>query len=218
MVKLCKSELPDGITIKSPDDYQTGAVFQILNEDCYGKCYICEHIPIPPVVEHLVAHRGNPDLRFSWHNLFLACSYCNSVKNSAEFYDGIINPTKTDPEDIFTLELSFGGLKEKVIVKIINQAENNELVNKTVKLLNLVYNNSSVRDNKKVSSANLKNRLSRNLRDFYILISNYKAERDDVNYSNIIDELSRKSEFAAFKRMIVRSDPELCNIFKKALL
>ncbi|MCL2163608.1 MAG: HNH endonuclease [Oscillospiraceae bacterium] len=218
MVKLNKSVLQDGVTIKCPNDYQTGPIFQLLFRDCYGKCYICEQVPIQYVVEHIVAHRGNLDLKYSWINLLLACSYCNNVKNRAEFYDGIINPTETDPEDVFSLELSFDGLREKVIVTVINQVENKMLADKTAKLLDLVYNNSSVRDNQKVSSANLRNKLSRNIRDFYVLIANYKAEHDDGNYNCILDEISRKSEFAAFKRVIVRSDPELLCDFEKVLL
>ena len=217
MVKLNKSELPDGVAIKCPNDYQTGPVFQLLHKDCYGKCYICEHIPIQYVVEHIVAHRGNIDLKYSWSNLLLACSYCNNVKNRAEFYDGIINPTETDPEDVISLELSFDGLRKKVIVTARNQAENKMLVDKTAKLLDMVYNNSSVRDNQKYSSANLRNKLSRSIRDFHILVGNYKVGRDDSNYNCIIDEISRESEFAAFKRMIVRTDPELSRDFEKEL-
>ena len=217
MVKLCKSVLPEGVDIKCKNDYQTGPVFQLLLKDCYGKCYICEHIPIPPVVEHLIAHKDRPDLKYMWNNMFLACSYCNTVKNKRAFDSGVINPVEVDPEDFISLELSYE-LKEKVVVSVIDASDNNMLADKTVELLDMVYNNTSNRDNQKVSSATLKNKLSRQLRDFYLLVNNYKTERNSGDYHIIMDEISRKSEFAAFKRMIVRRDPELLDNFKEALL
>ena len=48
MVKLKKSTLREGLTIKCEEDYRTGDIFQILLDDCYHKCYICEQKPIPP--------------------------------------------------------------------------------------------------------------------------------------------------------------------------
>ena len=63
MVKLNKTPLPEG-SIVSEQDYQGGKVFKILLSDCYHKCYICEHRPIPPEVEHRVAHKGNEKLKF----------------------------------------------------------------------------------------------------------------------------------------------------------
>jgi len=217
MVRLIKSMLPEGIKIKRPEDYQTGRVFQTLCDDCYGKCYICEHKPIPPVVEHLVAHKGNPDLKYCWNNMFLACVYCNIVKNKRVFDRDIINPAEIDPEEFISLELQFEGLKEVVIVKPINDAESEVSIDRTIELLDAVYNNTSDRDGQKVSSANLKNMLSKNMRDFYLLIENYKAEHDSGSYENISSEISRSSEFAAFKRMVVRCDPELISDFAKVL-
>jgi len=216
MVRLIKSVLPKDIEIKHPKDYQTGPIFQLLCDDCYGKCYICEHIPIPPVVEHLVAHKGDPALEFSWNNMFLACSYCNNVKNKRIFDRGIINPTEIDPEEFISLELKFDDLREIVIVKPINNIDvsGQTFVDRTVELLDAVYNNTSDRVNQKVASVNLKNRLSKIMRDFYLLVENFKAERNSGDFDNISSEISRKSEFAAFKRMVVRCDPGLIKDFE----
>ena len=218
MVKLSKTVLPEKVFIKSKDDYQTGVVFKTLCRDCFGKCYIYEHKPIPPVVEHIVAHKGDLALEFDWDNMLLACAYCNNVKNKRAFDEGIMNPVKIDPEDFISFELSFDGLKENVVINAKNCFEDAMLLDKTIKLLDMVYNNSSGRDNQRTSSANLKNKLSLNLRYFHLLIDNYKTERDSGNYDNILDEISRGSEFAAFKRMIIRCDPELFNVFEGALL
>ena len=218
MVKLSKSMLPEGTIINNKNDYQTGTVFQTLYEDCYGKCYICEHKPIPPVVEHLIAHKGNRDLMLNWSNMLLACSYCNTVKNKREFDEGIINPVEIDPEDYILFELSFDEFKESVVIRHKCDSADKLLANKTVKLLNMVYNNASKRDGQKVSSATLQVILTREMINFYIVVENYKAERDSGNYQIIIEEISRSSEFAAFKRKIVRDDPELSKVFADSLV
>jgi len=72
-------------------------------------------------------------------------------------------------------------------------------------------------DYQRAAATNLKNRLSRHIRDFIILVNDYKAERDPAQFDIIYSEISRKSEFAAFKRKIVRDDPELSEVFAEAL-
>jgi len=168
MVKLNKSLLPEGTSIRNKIDYQTGPVFRLLYNDCYGKCYICEQKPIPPVVEHIIAHKGNPSLEFNWHNMFLACYYCNNVKNKALFYDGIVNPLEIDPEDFIILELSLDDLKEKVSITLKCESESIAILETTIVLLDMVYNSSSNRDNQRVSSAHLKNKISKCIRKFYL--------------------------------------------------
>jgi hypothetical protein len=60
MIKINKRPLPDGVVIICEADYRGGAVFQMLIEDCCGKCYICEDsIYTAPNVEHRIPHRGN---------------------------------------------------------------------------------------------------------------------------------------------------------------
>jgi len=89
MIHLSKRQLPPNITIKSKKDYQSGVVFEILAEDCHNKCYICEDKPTTINVEHIIPHRGDPELQFDWNNLFLACGHCNNIKG--EKYDEILD-------------------------------------------------------------------------------------------------------------------------------
>ena len=107
MIKLKKTDLPDGLTITSDNDYRSGEIFKILLHDCYHKCYICEQKPIPPEVEHRLTHKGDEALKYDWYNIFYSCRYCNKVKNQKKFYDGIIDPTKIDPEDYIELRLDY---------------------------------------------------------------------------------------------------------------
>ena len=42
MVHLTKTPLPPNVTINSEHSYRQGEAFDILIDDCHGKCYICE--------------------------------------------------------------------------------------------------------------------------------------------------------------------------------
>jgi predicted metal-binding transcription factor (methanogenesis marker protein 9) len=205
MVRIKKSPLPEGVIIKSEKDYQSGVVFRLLLDDCYHKCYICEHNElIPPEVEHRVAHRGDDKLKYDWDNIFCSCVYCNRVKNQRKFYDGIIDPVKVDPEKYIELYMEYNeGLQKKIV--IVKKLDDVEFVDVTIELLDLVYNNLST-DNKKEAAVHLRNALSREISDFISYINEYLENPEDTVVSDIIrDELSRESNFAGFKRQIIRS-------------
>ena len=216
MVKMKKSLLPEGVVIKSPKDYQDGVVFRILLDDCYHKCYICEHKPIPPEVEHILTHKGDEKLKYAWENLLYSCVYCNRVKNQPKFYDGILDPTKTDPEEYIELCMEYNeDLREKIV--IVKKVKDDHLVDITVDLLDLVYNNFST-DNKREASVNLRNIVSKDIATFMSYINIYLQNPDNVIACEIInDEISRESEFAAFKRQIIRNNKDLFEVFKEAL-
>ena len=220
MVKIKKSPLPDGVYIKSEKDYQGGIVFQLLLDDCYHKCYICEHKPIPPEVEHILTHKGDKNLQYDWNNLFYSCVYCNRVKNQPKFYGGIIDPTQTDPEDYIEIHMEYDEyLREKIV--IVNKVKDDDLIDTTVELLDLVYNNFST-DNKREASGNLRNAISKDITMFMIYIEKYLKNPDDtIAYEVIKEEISRKSEFAGFKRQIIRDkinmNNELFEVFRQAL-
>ena len=149
----------------------------------------------------------------------MAYYHCNGVKNKSIYDDGLLNPVLNDPENYMSFEINIENHKENVIIKAKNYDKGyNDAINKTIGLLNDVYNNTSHRDNQKVSSAHLKNRLSKEIRDFYLLVDNYKSDFDSGDHDIIVDEISRKNEFAAFKRCIIRSDSELYNEFAGALM
>ena len=215
MVKLEKSVLREGLVIKKDSDCRSGEIFRILLEDCYHKCYICETRPIPPEVEHRLTHKGDEDLKHDWHNIFYSCRYCNKVKNQRKFDSGIIDPTKVDPEEYIDLQMDYGTLREKVVV--VEKTKDDELVDITVELLENVYNNNSTDINRE-AAFNLRNRISDQLNVFLMHIKLYQEEQRIGDYANIKNEISRSSEFAAFKRKIVRDDPELSKVFADSLV
>ncbi|MCL2051777.1 MAG: HNH endonuclease [Lachnospiraceae bacterium] len=214
MVSLCKSPLPEGTVIKSESDYRTGEILKILTTDCHDKCYICEDKTTSINVEHIVPHRSDPVLKFDWNNLFIACGHCNNIKH--EKYDAILDPTKCEPEEHIALSIDVGDeMIDRVKVESLKTDEDTLL---TAKLLDIVYNGGST-DIKEIECANLRNsHLVPNIRLFKQYIKNH-LEEPDLGYDDIIRvEIKRSSAFAAFKRKIVRDDPELSVAFASALM
>jgi hypothetical protein len=213
MVRLTKSELPPGVIIKSEQDYRKGEVLKTLANDCYNKCYICEIKPTVINVEHIVPHSRESKLKYEWSNLFLACGHCNSIKHNK--YDKILDPTKCDPEEHIALTVGVTeSLLDLVQVEALTTDSGTE---QTTEMLQLVYNGGST-DMKDIESTNLRNEhLMPNIRRFYQYIINYHKEPDLGYGEKITQEINRSSAFAAFKRKIVRDDPELSLVFAEAL-
>jgi hypothetical protein len=70
----------------------------------------------------------------------------------------------------------------------------------------------------KYDCANLKNKIMKEITHFRQYVNGYKDE-PNIGYADIIsEELSRGNAFAAFKRGIVRNDPEIARAFFEALL
>lgn len=65
-----------------------------------NKCAYCEspfrHVTYGDV-EHIAPKRANPELRFSWENLTIACDVCNTNKAEHE----VLDPYDDDPCDAF---------------------------------------------------------------------------------------------------------------------
>jgi len=214
MVKLTKSLLPDDIKIESDNDYRHGTVFHILAEDCHHKCYICEDKPTSINVEHIVSHRNDPALKYNWHNLFIACTHCNNIKGTR--YDDVINPTECDPEDYIALSIEIqNDFIDTVHVDFLQQ---DPCTLKTAELLRFVYNGGST-DIKEIECVNLRNEhLLPDIKLFKQYIQGFFAE-PELGYDAIIKkEIDRSSKFAAFKRKIIRDNPELLSFFSDALV
>ncbi len=103
---------------------------------------------------------------------------------------------------------------EEVTVEYMS---NDKSVRQTAELLKLVYNGETT-GIKKIESANLRNAISNDLKRFHQYIKNYRDE-PDLGYDVVIaKEISRSSQFAAFKRKIVRDDPVLSDKFAASLV
>ena len=214
MVKLTKSPLPDGITIEFDNDYRHDKVYNILAEDCHHKCYICEDKPTSINVEHIIPHRSDPELKYDWHNLFIACAHCNSIKGTK--YDNIINPTECDPEEYIALSIVIS--YDFIEAVHIDSLQQDPCTLKTAELLSFVYNGGST-DIKEIECVNLRNEhLLPDIQRFMQFIHGFYDD-PELGYVEVIKkEINRSSKFAAFKRKIIRDNPELLTYFSEFLL
>jgi hypothetical protein len=162
-------------------------------------------------VEHIVPHRSDPKLKYDWDNLYIACGHCNNIKSDK--YSGIIDPVKVDPEEHIALTLDFtDNLIERVKIEPLTQDDETL---RTAELLSLIYNGGGTAI-KNIENTNLCNHISRELILFYSLIDGYKSE-PELHEAKLAEELSRASEFAAFKRKMALDDPVLSESFAAEL-
>jgi hypothetical protein len=159
-----------------------------------GKCYICEKKPTDSstlTVDHVISRQYNSALAYDWDNLLLACPHCNhNVKGSK--YNNMINPTLIDPESVIDFGMTYD--QRDVVIKA---NVNDEATLETKKLLEEVYKNSMVT-----------RKLSSSIHDFMQYIKK-AVSGEDWALDYIRNEIQRSSEFAAFKRRIIRDDPDL---------
>jgi hypothetical protein len=204
MVKINKTHYwKDGTPVDAHEGWGYGSRNRkLLESDCSSKCYICEDKPKDVknlTVDHIISKDNDPRLEYVWGNLLLACMRCNSeVKGSK--YNGIINPCKTDPEEA----IDFGMSYDRRDVTISTDS-NNKAVLETKQLLDEVY-----------SDRMLTRKLSAELNTFERYIPN-AILGDDWAIEYIQEAIRRFSIFAAFKRKIVRDDPQLSVAFVVAL-
>jgi hypothetical protein len=200
-----------GVEIKFESNYRTDPIFSLVKDDCYNKCYICEEKGSTSLeVEHRVSQSFDSSRKYDWNNLLLSCHHCNHAKGSQ--YNDILDCTQIDPEDYISLSLETG-LYEKVgIIKI----KEDDGVDETINLLNKVYNGESTAL-LKAECENLRNRVLAEVQSFQQLLDGYLEEYDiglkQAFHRKITGSLERSSNFAAFKRGIIRNNKGLVELF-----
>jgi hypothetical protein len=195
---------------KSSGTYNTEEVIERLKEDFHNKCYICEQKePLSINIEHFIAHKGNIDLKFSWENLYLSCGHCNNTKLAK--YDEILNCTIIDDNVEMVLYYKCNPFPmEKAEIKVrvdsLKARNTRELIEKTF--------NGEHTPQKKLESANLRNKLIHEIRDFQNLLFDYfENNKNEIFKIKIEEYLSSRSAFTAFKRWIIRDNEKLVQEF-----
>ncbi|MCG3688683.1 HNH endonuclease [Aliarcobacter butzleri] len=195
---------------KSSGTYNTEEVIERLKEDFHNKCYICEQKePLSINIEHFIAHKGNIDLKFSWENLYLSCGHCNNTKLAK--YDEILNCTSIDDNVEMALYYKCNPFPmEKAEIKVrvdsLKARNTKELIEKTF--------NGEHTPQKKLESANLRNKLIHEIRDFQNLLFDYfENNKNEIFKIKIEEHLSSRSAFTAFKRWIIRDNEQLVQEF-----
>ncbi|MBR5913628.1 MAG: hypothetical protein IK062_09360 [Selenomonadaceae bacterium] len=194
--------------IKSSGKYNTDEVVAALQEIFYNKCYICENKNATEwEVEHLIPHGGNIDLKFDWENLFWSCGHCNHIKGKK--FTPILNCTELEVDEIIAFRKSgYFGKDEKLhFDKIIDYTDDTE-IQMTCSLLRRVYYGETPQE--QAGAKILRHKIRTELSEFKNYVRDYnEATGEDKKdlFFTIRNKLKSNSEFAAFKRWIVRDNP-----------
>lgn len=211
MVK-CERTFPPPPSLEKRTSYNESDTIQQLKSIFNNKCYICEMQELQDgIVEHLIPHSGDPDLKFDWNNLFWACNRCNSIKNRQEYAGKIIDCCRIDPEK--HLCCIYDPHSRQITVKPKDIQETSKM---TAQLITETYSleNTGIRDNS----------LSQRLRAFqeewnifFKLLNQYRRDKSQYNARKIKAKLSKKTSFAAIKRDYIRQHSSEYKDFQELL-
>ena len=215
MVYFEKSQpAPSSLAIekeKKSGTYRTDETIKQIDNDFYGKCYICgQKNPTTINIEHFVPHKDNVDLKFDWNNLFYSCGHCNNVKLVK--FDNILNCTVASDNVDQAIAYKFNPFpKEKPYFEAVIESE--KALN-TKELLDKVFNGEHT-SLKLLESSSLRDLLLKSIKEFQdLLIDYYEYNKNEILLLKIEEHLSNRVEFTAFKRYIIRNNEFLNKEFK----
>lgn len=200
--------------LKENGDYNCGCVLERLQKDFKNKCYLCESKIYSSVnIEHFKPHHNGKYkvLKFDWNNLFLACNHCNNIKSVK--FDNILNCTDLNEAIEEKISYYFQGAPTE-LVKIIADSNDSKTL-QTQELLLAIYNGTTKQ--KKLESENIRDTLAEEIARFLKYLRKHHKEYDAKEkrrYSQKIEKhLKNTSAFTAFKRQIIKDNPELLKEF-----
>lgn len=197
--------------IEPPDlavyGYGADKVKLAMLSDQYGKCYLCEReVGTDYQVEHLKSRHQHPELENVWSNLFIACSYCNGRKSDS--CDDILDPAVADIEQLIsqTYDSKSGTFSFKSVGPC------SVSVDHTVELLSRLFNGA------RPGMPNLKERRFRSefMASYNAFIEklNVYLESATTEHREAVErELAVGAEYLGFKYWIVKSSPNLEQVF-----
>ena len=192
-------------------NYLQHEVIERLKDDFHNKCYICENGDSTTLnVEHRIPHKNDANLKFAWANLYWACGHCNNIKGPR--FQPMLDCTSEEDLILDHIEFDFRPFpKERPDFKNLSGSA---AASNTVDLLNAVFNGTTLL--KKIEANSLRSLLLTEIRKFQDLLFRYYDESDSIGEQEkgfirdrIQNHLNAASPFAAFKRCIVKNNPEI---------
>lgn len=222
MISISKrSDAPQSLAIekeKKNGSYSLADVVTALVEDSFGKCYICEDTLLTSInVEHFREHRGDKDKKFDWNNLHYACTHCNNTKNDTfrNTDSNLLNCAdprckvdywisyRIEQDSDFVTHALIEVNPDSDVTPFKSETEN------TVRLLDRVYNGTGT-PIRNQESANLLKRVLSELLPFKQKLLEFIMEKDldlkAAKHNRLMDLMSEKTPFVAFKRWIIRDN------------
>jgi len=201
------------LSLSAQKSYSEKDVTTLLDKVFHSKCYICEtKEPLTLNVEHFAAHKGCPEKKFSWENLFYSCARCNNFKRHT--YDDILNCTD---KNIDVLRLIRHSPPLTPYSDIMIEAMNTEIKTvRTAELISRVFNEDDT-GNKSVARIQLRKRVYKRYAKLLQHINTY-IDEDELQDSKLraIQHLKAlmdvEQEYSAFLRWPILDSPELYEI------
>lgn len=192
---------------------------ETLKRDFHDKCYLCEDKVDSRYfeIEHFLpkkpkgSKKENVIRKNSWDNLMLACSDCNKHKGNME---PILNPTlaneKIDEKICFRIVFDNNATNgSKIVIDGVVEQVDSKTAN-TIELLKKIHNGEN--GWAKIKSADLREKIYDEIAKFDDFIRRYrlteKQQRKDELLQSIIEGLSNRTPFTAFKRWWVKEKSE----------
>ena len=194
--------------IKSSGKCNTDEIVEALREIFHNKCYICENKNATEwEVEHLIPHGDNIDLKFDWENLFWACGHCNHIKGNK--FTPIFDCTKVAVDEIISFrKVGYFGIEESLKFEKIDSVSDDKKIQITCALLDRVFTGKTLQE--QVGAKILRHEVQNELSEFKNYVRDYNEaigeDKKDL-FATIRNRLKSNSKFAAFKRWIVRDNP-----------
>lgn len=207
--------IPPSLSLKR--DYDGKDVYEALLDCFHKKCYLCERKEPGDInVEHFHPHKGDKNKKFSWDNLYLACSRCNNIK-LAEF-DNLLDCC--DPSiDVALLVRMIPPITPYTKKVIIEGTSTDIKTINTVKLLDKIFNSDHT-VNKEISGSFLRRKIYDAFECFNEHIRNYFArDATRLEKEKAIEKMqvlaSSEAEFSAFIKHSILDDEELSKLVFK---
>lgn len=202
MIRLRKT-YPAPKSLKSKASYNGEDVIGQLLKDHHHKCYLCEKtVTTDFQVEHHCSVDGNPAKAYTWGNLLLACSYCNSKKGNR--FDHILHPCKENVEELISIIPDFS--RKKILITSSSCLSG---ISDTVLLLDRIHNGTS-RGMRTIREDVFYRLFRKEIHDFIKVLREYKEKADSQALSALKSHLIMDRQFLGAKFSILRKDaPEI---------
>lgn len=208
MIRVRKTDAPEELETHG---YKHDKVRERIFSDQDEKCYLCERkMSTDNQVEHLVSQSNEKSLKNEWHNLYLACGYCNRHKSAS--FDHIAHPHNVNVEEEIVQKIN---ITKKIAEFTSSSTTSTKEINDTIELLKKLYNGKKqgLRDfNEKL----FWDEITQNYSSFMKHINNYLKDKTILNRNKIINDLSIESEGLGFKYHVIKSNPVLSREFLSA--
>lgn len=207
MIKVNKSaNAPTSLSKTS--SYDGEDVKQQLLADQYCKCYICERTCVTDFeIEHLKSRKHFPEQIQEWNNLLLSCSYCNKKKGDA--FDQILNPLCANIEEEIRQYIDYDN-NRAVFESFINDEQHQ----KTIELLDSIYNSSGKRKIRTIKEEQFFNYVLGVMNRFQVLVLQFLESPTEDNANVIKSELTIDRELLGFKYWLIKDQPQLRETFE----